>query len=96
MVMGISVKDVEHVALLARLDLTEKEKLMYTEQLNAILGYMEKLQELDTKDVPPTAHVLPIHNVFRPDDVRPSMDREEVLKNAPNQEEGLFRVPKIV
>lgn len=94
--MAISIQDVEHVAMLARLELNEEEKHLYTEQLNAILEHMSKLQELDTTDVPPTAHILPLRNVLREDEVRPSMDREEVLQNAPNQEEGQFRVPKIV
>jgi len=94
--MVISIKDVEHVALLARLDLAEEEKHLYTEQLNAILDYIGKLQELNTDDISPTAHVLPIHNVLREDKNRPSIDRSEVLQNAPHQEEGQFRVPKIV
>lgn len=90
------MKDVEHVAALARLELSEDEKHLYTEQLNAILQSMEKLKELDTTSVPPTAHVLPIQNVFREDQVRPSMDRDAVLENAPAEENGQFRVPKIV
>lgn len=94
--MNISIKDVEHVALLARLELTEEEKATYTQQLNAILHSMDKLQELDTSNVTPTAHVLPLHNVFREDVVKPSMDRDSVLQNAPWEEEGQFRVPKIV
>ncbi|MEL7567732.1 MAG: Asp-tRNA(Asn)/Glu-tRNA(Gln) amidotransferase subunit GatC [Dehalobacterium sp.] len=94
--MAISIKDVEHVALLARLDLAEEEKQLYTEQLNAILDYIGKLQELNTDDIPPTAHVLPIHNVLREDKSRPSIERSEVLQNAPRQEEGQFRVPRIV
>lgn len=94
--MTISVKDVEHVAMLARLELTEDEKKMYTEQLNAILEYMEKLKEVDTSNVPPTAQVLPLYNVLRGDEVCPSMDREDVVRNAPHQENGQFRVPKIV
>jgi aspartyl-tRNA(Asn)/glutamyl-tRNA(Gln) amidotransferase subunit C len=95
-VLAISIKDVEHVALLARLELTEEEKILYTEQLNAILEHMIRLQELDLKEVSPTAHVLPIHNVLRPDDVYPSMDRDEVLHNAPSRQDGHFMVPKIV
>lgn len=94
--MGISIKDVEHVALLARLDLAEGEKQMYMGQLNSILEYMEKLQELNTDHIPPTAHVLPLHNVLREDRPRPSMDPIEVLQNAPLKEKGHFRVPKIV
>lgn len=94
--MAISKKDVEHVALLARLELSEQEKEAYTQQLNSILGYMEKMNALDTTDVEPTAHVLAIHNVFRDDVDRPSIPREEALKNAPDQREGQFKVPRIV
>jgi aspartyl-tRNA(Asn)/glutamyl-tRNA(Gln) amidotransferase subunit C len=94
--MVVSMKDVEHVALLARLELSEDEKHLYAEQLNAIIDYMGKLQELNTDDIPPTAHVLPIHNVLRKDLPRPSIDRNEALQNAPHQEKGLFKVPKIV
>lgn len=94
--MKISKKDVEHVAQLARLHLEEEEKELYTRQLNSILNYMEKLGELDTSDVEPTAHVLPIKNVFREDRVGQSMDIEEVLRNAPDREEGFFKVPKII
>ncbi|NPV45199.1 MAG: Asp-tRNA(Asn)/Glu-tRNA(Gln) amidotransferase subunit GatC [Firmicutes bacterium] len=94
--MKISKKDVEHVAQLARLHLEEEEKELYTRQLNSILNYMEKLGELDTSDVEPTAHVLPIKNVFREDRVEQSMDIEEVLRNAPDREEGFFKVPKII
>lgn len=94
--MKISKKDVEHVAQLARLHLEEEEKELYTRQLNSILNYMEKLGELDTSDVEPTAHVLPIKNVFREDRVERSMAIEEVLRNAPDREEGFFKVPKII
>lgn len=94
--MSIDKKVVEHVALLARLQLSEEEKEQYTDQLNAILGYMEKLNKLDTTQVPPTAHVLPLKNVYREDIARPSMDREKVVANAPQEEDGQFKVPKIV
>lgn len=94
--MPISLYDVEHVALLARLELDAAEKEAYTEQLNAILGYMEKLNELDTTDVEPMAHVLPIKNVFREDEVKPGLDRETALSQAPDAWDGQFRVPKIV
>lgn len=94
--MKISRQDVEHVALLARLELTEQETEMYTEQLNSILEYAAMLDKLDTQDVMPTAHVIPIHNVMREDEVRNSMDQEKVLQNAPDSEDGFFRVPKIV
>ena len=94
--MKISKEQVEHVALLARLELTEAEKEMYTEQLNSILEYAAVLDKLDTKDVPPTAHPLPLHNVFRDDVVKPSISQDEALSNAPDQEDGFFKVPKIV
>lgn len=87
---------VEHVALLARLELTEEEKEMYTQQLNQILDYAERLNELDTTNVAPTAHVLPIHNVMREDKSEQVMTNEEALANAPAKEDGFFRVPKIV
>lgn len=87
---------VEHVALLARLELNEEEKEMYTQQLNQILNYAERLNELDTTNVAPTAHVLPIHNVMREDKSEQVMTNEEALANAPAKEDGFFRVPKIV
>jgi aspartyl-tRNA(Asn)/glutamyl-tRNA(Gln) amidotransferase subunit C len=94
--MKISKEEVEHVALLARLELTEAEKDTYTEQLNSILEYAELLNKLDTTGIPPTAHPLPIKNVFREDVVKPSLDREAVLANASDAENGFFKVPKIV
>lgn len=94
--MTITKKEVEHVALLARLELSEAEKENYTKELNAILDFMAKLNKLDTTDVQPTAHVLNIHNVFREDVVGPNLERELALQNAPDQREGLYRVPKIV
>ena len=94
--MIISKKDVEHVALLARLELTDAEKEAYTKQLNSIMDYMNKINELDTVGVEPTAHVLPLYNVLREDKREKSFDRAEVLKNAPEKEKGQFKVPKIV
>lgn len=87
---------VEHVALLARLELTEEETEMYTQQLNQILDYAERLNQLDTTNVSPTAHVLPIQNVFREDKSEQVMTNDEALANAPTKEDGFFRVPKIV
>lgn len=92
----ITRADVEHVALLARLELSEKEKEIYTEQLAKILEYAAVLQELDTADVPPTAHVLPLHNVFREDRVRDHLPVDEVLANAPDREGNYFKVPRII
>jgi len=82
--------------MLARLHLDEEEKAKYTEQLNSILDYMEKLNQLDTEKVEPTSHVLPIKNVFRKDKVEKSLANEEVLANAPDKEDGYFKVPKII
>ncbi|AEG15261.1 Aspartyl/glutamyl-tRNA(Asn/Gln) amidotransferase subunit C [Desulfofundulus kuznetsovii DSM 6115] len=92
----ITIKDVEHVALLARLELSEEEKQMYTKQLNAILEYAQMLNELNTDDIPPTAHVLPLKNVWREDEVGEHLPPEEVLANAPETEGQFFKVPRIV
>ena len=94
--MRITQEEVEHVAKLARLAVTEEEKERYSQQLSNILTYIEKLKELDTSKVDPTSHVLPMKNVFREDEVRPSLPREEILKNAPDRTEEFFRVPKII
>lgn len=94
--MKITAKDVDHVALLSRLELTEEEAGRFTGQLNSILEYVEVLNSVDTSQVEPTAHVLPVKNVMRPDEVRPSLDRKLALSNAPEQEDGYFIVPKIV
>lgn len=92
----ITKKDVEHVALLARLELTEAEKEKFTEQLNAILEYADALKKLDTGNIQPTAHPLPLNNVFREDVSRPGISNEDALANAPEQEDGFFKVPKIL
>ncbi|MGH7274694.1 MAG: Asp-tRNA(Asn)/Glu-tRNA(Gln) amidotransferase subunit GatC [Nitrospiria bacterium] len=94
--MKITTEQVEHVARLARLAISEREKDLFTRQLGEILTYIEKLKELDTSKVDPTSHVLPIKNIFREDEVRPSLPREEILKNAPDRTEEFFRVPKII
>ncbi|HHY98190.1 MAG TPA: Asp-tRNA(Asn)/Glu-tRNA(Gln) amidotransferase subunit GatC [Firmicutes bacterium] len=94
--MPISKKDVEHVANLARLELDEAEKEEFTRQLASILEYADKLKQLDTEKVNPTAHPLPVRNVFREDEVRPSLPIEEVLRNAPERSGNFFKVPKIM
>jgi aspartyl-tRNA(Asn)/glutamyl-tRNA(Gln) amidotransferase subunit C len=94
--LKISKEQVEHVAHLARLNLTEEEKIQMTKDMEAIIEFADQINELDISDVEPTAHVIPINNVFREDVVRPSMDRDELLSNAPNKEDGCFSVPKIV
>jgi len=88
--------DVEHVALLARLELGEDEKELYTSQLGKILEYAAVLRELDTTDIPPTAHVLPLQNVFREDVVGEHLPVEDVLANAPEREGNFFKVPRII
>jgi len=88
--------DVKYVAHLARLALTPEEEKKLSTQLGSILGYIEKLRELDVSNVEPTAHAVPMVNVTRADEVRPSLPREEALRNAPRQANGLFVVPKIV
>ncbi|RXZ79833.1 Asp-tRNA(Asn)/Glu-tRNA(Gln) amidotransferase subunit GatC [Paenibacillaceae bacterium] len=94
--MSITIKDVEHVANLARLSLSETEKEQFTGQLNAILKYAEKLNELDTADVAPTTHVLPITNVMRADEAKTSAPLEKVMLNAPDEEDGQFKVPAVL
>ena len=92
----LTLPQVEHVALLARLELTPDEKTKLTEDLNVILGHFERLQELDTADVEPTSHAIPMQNVFRADEVRPSLPRDRILAEAPDAREGYFVVPRIV
>lgn len=88
--------DIAHVARLARLALDDEELERYRRQLGVILEHAGRVQSLDTAEVPPTSHVLPMTNNFRPDDVAPGLDREEVLAQAPDREEGFFRVPPIL
>jgi aspartyl-tRNA(Asn)/glutamyl-tRNA(Gln) amidotransferase subunit C len=92
----ITRADVEHVAHLARLALTDAELDALTGELGAILDHAAQVSALDTADVPPTAHPLPIVNVLRPDEVRPSLPRDEVLAAAPQAEDDRFRVPRIL
>lgn len=94
--MKITKEQVTHVANLARLNLTEEEKEHMTKDMESIISFVDQMDELDIKEVAPTAHIIPINNVFREDKVRPSMDRDTLLKNAPSQEKGCFSVPKIV
>ena len=94
--MKLNRKDVEHVALLSRLELSENELDKFTGQLDAILEYIDVLNQVDTSAVEPMAHVLEIRNVMRSDEVQPSLPREAALQNAPDAEDGFFKVPKIV
>ena len=94
--MAIDRETVEHVARLARLALSEDDRRRYAEQLGRILEYCAKINELPLTDVPPTSHVVPITNVLRDDIVTPSLDRDEVLAQAPAHEQGFFRVPRVL
>jgi aspartyl-tRNA(Asn)/glutamyl-tRNA(Gln) amidotransferase subunit C len=89
-------EDVAHVATLARLELTDAELDTFTTQLAAVLEHAADVEALDVADVPPTSHPYPLRNVFRADEVRPSLDRDEVLREAPAAEDGRFRVPTIL
>jgi len=94
--MALTREEVEHVADLAKLGLTEEEVEMYREQLSAILEYAAILQRLDTEAIPPTATVLPLRNVMRADEPAASLSQEEALSNAPSAAEGYFRVKAIL
>jgi len=87
---------VEHIAELAKLALSEDEVALFAEQLSDVLDYAERLQELDTEAIPPTASVLPLRNVLRPDVAQPSLPREQALANAPDTADGQFRVEPIL
>ena len=93
---ALSLEEVEHVALLARLRLTDEEKQRLTQDLNVILAQFEILQQLDTETVPPTAHAIPLRNVFREDSPRPSLPRDEIFSEAPEARDEFFVVPRIV
>jgi aspartyl-tRNA(Asn)/glutamyl-tRNA(Gln) amidotransferase subunit C len=88
--------DVKYVANLARLNLSPEEEQLFGAQLGQVLGYIEKLKQVDVSNVEPTAHAVPMVNVVRADEVRPSIPNEEALRNAPAKANGLFIVPKIV
>ena len=94
--MAATEIDVRYVAHLARLELTPDEERKFGAQLGQVLGYIEKLREVDVSQVEPTAHAVPMVNVTRPDEVRPSLPTDEALRNAPARANGLFIVPKIV
>ncbi|MBI4682284.1 MAG: Asp-tRNA(Asn)/Glu-tRNA(Gln) amidotransferase subunit GatC [Nitrospirae bacterium] len=88
--------EIEHVALLARLELSDEEKILFSKQVGSIIDYIDKLDKLNTSDIEPTAHVLPLKNVFREDKLNPSLPREKALQNAPGKNDNFFRVPKII
>lgn len=92
----ISPEKTSYLAWLAKIELTEEEKKLFTEQLNRILEFFREIDKIDTSNVPPTYHVLPISNVFREDEPEPPLPQEEALKNAPRKKDGFFIAPKIV
>ncbi len=94
--MKISKTEVEHVAHLARLNLAEDELELMTKQLDNILSYVDKLNELDTDNIPPTTHVFAVKNAFRDDVVTKSLPQADALKNAPQQNGETFQVPRII
>ncbi|MGH2351553.1 MAG: Asp-tRNA(Asn)/Glu-tRNA(Gln) amidotransferase subunit GatC [Chloroflexota bacterium] len=94
--MALTPEDVDHVAALARLGITEAERARFAEQLSGILEHFQALQALETEDISPTAQVLDLRNVTRPDNSRPSWPPDEILANAPRQEDGFFRVQAVL
>lgn len=91
----ITIKDVEHVAKLARLELTDEEKELYTKQLGDVLQYVNQMNEVDTSNIEPMTQVVDFVNVMREDKVVYEQTKEELMKNAPDEENGFFKVPKI-
>lgn len=94
--MSLTPEQVRHIARLARLGIEDAEVGRFAGQLSEILDYFERLEQVDTENVPPTAHTLPIHNVFRDDQTAPSLTAEEALANAPQSEDGFFRVRAVL
>ena len=94
--MRLTRQDIESVAYLSRLELSEEEKERLTGHINRLLENFEKLQELDTSDVEPTSHVVPVYNVFRKDESRPSLKADEVVSNGPQVADHCFVVPRVV
>lgn len=94
--MKIDANLVEEVAFISRLELSQAEKESFPRQLSQVFQYVERLCEVDTEGVEPTIHVIPTENVFREDKVRPSLPQKEALRNAPDKEDGYFKVPRIV
>ncbi len=94
--MKITIEEVEYIAKLARLRLDNKEKKNYAKQLDQILNYVDMLSNLNTSSIKSTSHILPMKNVFREDEVRESLTSDEILLNAPDKEDGFFKVKKVV
>ena len=94
--MSVTRKEVEHIAQLAQLRFKNEELENFTSQLNEILNYVDKLNELDTENVEPLSHPVEEFNKFRDDELKPSIEREEALKNAPDRTDEFFKVPKVI
>ncbi|MCI0617875.1 Asp-tRNA(Asn)/Glu-tRNA(Gln) amidotransferase subunit GatC [bacterium] len=94
--MPITIEEVKHVAALAKLSFSDEELAKIAKELDAIVGYVEQLKELNVDEVPPTSHVLDLHNVFREDKTEPWLTTEEALQNAPAKKMGYFSVPKVI
>jgi len=94
--MRITLKDVEYVAELAKLELSQKEKFKFQKELDNIIEYIDQLNELNTENVPITSHVIPLENVFREDRALPSLSQDQALANAPQKKDGFFKVPKVI
>lgn len=94
--MAITIQEVQHLAKLAKLSFNDEELAKIAQELDAIVGYVEQLKELNVEGIAPTAHVLDLSNVFREDKVEPALPVEEVLRNAPASNHGYFSVPKVI
>ncbi len=94
--MSLTLAEVEHIAHLARLQLSEEEKIRFREQLSAILEYAARLQQVDTRDIPPTSSVLPPRSRLREDEPHAPFSRDKILANAPSPHQGYFRVPPVL
>jgi aspartyl-tRNA(Asn)/glutamyl-tRNA(Gln) amidotransferase subunit C len=94
--MAVTLKDVEHIAQLAKLEFTDAEKEKFTHQMNQILEYVEQMNKLDTSSVEPLSQVIELSNVFRADAVKQGVSTDEALKNAPSKTEEFFKVPKVI
>ena len=94
--MKVTEEDIKAIASLSRLSIREEESAKIISQLDNFLNYVENLKKIDTTNIEPTTYALPMQNIFREDEVKPSLDRELALKNAPLQEDGYFKVPKVL
>lgn len=94
--MSIDLQEVKHIAILARLDLSNAEIPLYAKQLSKILDYVEQLKDLNTDNIEPTSHILNLSNVFRNDEIHHELNQKQVFQNAPEQEDNFFKVPQIM